>query len=247
MTTKRNPMSDAVLRAFLTLGETDLATWRGFATKTRKRPDAIDRLSDLLREDGDEARSLLNRIIEAVRVEPEFSELASSLTVWRDVPSVDVLFRGKSSGHRPTHGPFVRLQKRLDFYRVRTAREILEKWITRVPLGSEQAEIEDFLLKEWKARRFPYTEEERPTRHPARPEAAGEEPEWQSSLPSFAEALYEMQQRRDKADMKGDLRKAGVSTMRLAARIVLSTTGRASGAAAIRRFLDRLEKSVPQK
>lgn len=248
MTTKRNPMSGAVERALLALGETDPATWRGFVEKTRKRPDAIDRLADLLREDGDEARSLLNRIIKAVRAEPAFSGLASELTVWRDVPHVDVLFRGKPSGGAPPHGPFVRLQQRLDFYRVRTVREILENWGTKVPDGSGPGEIEDFLLKEWKARRFPYTEEERPTRHPVRPEAAGEEPEWRSLLPSFAEALYQMQQRRDVADLKKyERQKVGVSPKRLAAGIVLSTTGRDDDEEAVGRFLARLEKSVPQK
>lgn len=247
---KRDPKAgaEAVADFLIRLGETNPAALTRLVEWRRKRPDAIDRLGDLLRENRAEAQALLKRVIEAVQEEPSFGDVACELVTWRHVPYVDILFRGEPTGGRREEGPLVRFKKALDASRVEVARELLEKWDRLVPSVSGPMALQRFLMEEWNAGRYPYTKEEIAAMHLVRPEATDGGRPGPFLLPFFATALYRMQEKRDKAFLgKGDARKAGVSTKRLAAWIVLSATGRANDAPAVRRLLSRIEKRVPPK
>lgn len=223
----RDPQAEALTDVLLGIGASGRAAWKAFVERTQKKPDALDRLAEALRQDRPESRKLLARIIAAVREEPKLSGLAVDLMTWRAVPFVDVLLRGPSTGGKRPEGPLPRFGKALDFHRVEAVRSVLEEWQHRIPDTESPEDVRRYLQAEQDAGRFLVSPR---------------------LLPFIATALHRMNRRRDDAlNRRGDGRTAGVAPQRLAAWVVLSATGRAHGAADVRRFLDRLEKRVPPK
>ncbi|MBP7677366.1 MAG: hypothetical protein KBB14_13695 [Thermoanaerobaculia bacterium] len=221
----RDPQAEALTEVLFGIGASGRAAWTAFVEKTQKRPDAVDRLAEALRQDLPEARVLLGRIIAAVREEPKFSDLAVDLMTWRAVPFVDVFFRGPSTGGKRPEGPLPRFKKAVDFHRVEAIRDALLELQHRFPSTRSARQALSFLQADQSAGRF----------HAS--------PRY---LPFIATALHRMNSRRDDAlDLRSDGRTAGIAPQRLAAWVVLAATGRAHGYADVRRFLDRLEKRVP--
>lgn len=245
----QDPKLAAVVTLLRSIGQADPSALKGIVERTRRRPDAIDRLGEFLREDGRVSRLLMVRILETIRDESSLAELVTDLETWRVAPYVDALFRLPSSGGRPGKGVLAQSKDRQDAAMVDEIRRVLLKWEPLCPPGAREEEIRSFLMKEWVARRFPFTREEVAEELGVSPDSLdGSRSSLASKLrPFIAHAIFVMGRKRDRASAAGDMRKTDIRPKRWAAQVWLSATSRPATGADVTRLLKRLEKRSTPK
>jgi hypothetical protein len=231
-------MADEYLMDLLRAADKDPAVVSKAALAVRKRPDAIDRLGDLLRlhqrgikpvgidqvsdplvqrQHQRRLRSLglLLRVIAAVEADPALRGLAVSLRVWQALPSIASDYRRKPKGI------VLHARDRSERKTIERFRQILLKWEPRIRDCKTKAETLSFIRNEWKDGRFPYTREELAEffKKSLAPFHAGLEdippdpqPFYRAYLPQFAWALFQMRQSRDVAVTPGPWATARTAT-----------------------------------